>query len=456
MDARVTAAVIAGKGAALASRAAGRGGTALPGLVAERLHPGLLAALGRQLGGGSVLITGTNGKTTAARMTASILDAAGVPFVHNREGSNLTRGIASALLARSDVRGRLQLPADAVGLFETDEATLPRATELLRPRALVFTNLFRDQLDRYGEVESVAALWREALARAPEDATLVLCADDPSVAELALDWLGPLHWFGIDDPAMAVGEATVADARWCRVCGSDYAYERRFFAHIGHWFCPGCGRRRAEPDTAALALSLGLEAAAFEVPGLGRVRMRLTGLYNVWNALAAAALARVLGVSGEAIIRGLGRAAPAFGRQERIDVEGRRLRLFLTKNPAGANQVLHLLANAGEALAVACLLNDRFADGQDVSWVWDVEYELLTGKVARCWAGGDRAEDMALRLVYAGWPPPGVVPRSPGGLLDTILAGTEPGMDVFVLATYTAMLDFRALLTERGYVGTWW
>jgi len=456
MNAKVAAAVLAGKGAALASRAARRGGTALPGLVAERIHPRLLAALGRQLGRGSVLITGTNGKTTAARMAASILEAAGIPFVHNREGSNLTRGIASALLARSDVRGRLRLPADSVGLFETDEAPLPAATELLQPRALVFTNLFRDQLDRYGEVESVAALWREALAAAPREAVLVLCADDPSVAELALDWPGRVHWFGIDDPTAAGGEAAVADARWCRSCGSDYAYERRFFAHVGHWLCPGCGRRRPQPDTAARDLSLELDAAAFAIPGVGRVRMRLTGLYNVWNALAAAALAHELGVPHEAIARGLGRAAPAFGRQERIDVEGRRLRLFLTKNPAGANQVLRLLARVGDGLAVACLLNDRFADGQDVSWIWDVGYELLAGNVARCWAGGDRAEDMALRLAYAGWPAPEVVPRSPAALLDRIAAETEPGTDVFVLATYTAMLEFRALLTERGYVGTWW
>jgi len=457
MDARARAAVAAGKAAGfVARRLARRGGTALPGLVAERVCPALLARYARQLGGGCVLITGTNGKTTAARLLAAVLEAARRPYVHNREGSNLTRGIASALLAESTLAGQLRTGPGSIGLFETDEATLPRAASLLRPRAMVFTNLFRDQLDRYGEVESVAAFWREALEAAPRDAVLVLCADDPSVAELASGWDGPVHWFGIEDARLASADAGAADARWCRACGTSFAYERRFFAHIGHWHCPGCGRRRPRPDTAATDVSLSLDDARFEVSGIGPLRLRLTGLYNVWNALAATSAARVLGIGPEAIRNGLAAAAPAFGRQERVEVEGRVLRLFLTKNPAGANQVLHLLAMVERPLAVAALLNDRFADGQDPSWVWDVDYERLAGRVGRCWAGGDRSEDMALRLVYAGWPEPEAVVRTPSQLLEAVLASVRPGEEVFVLATYTAMLELRELLARRGYVRPWW
>ncbi len=459
MDPRLAAAVTAGKLAAFAARTLGRsGGTALPGLAAERIDPAAARKLGRQLGGGRVLVTGTNGKTTTSRMLARMLAEAGVPHLHNREGSNLMRGITSALLGVAGPSGRIGGAAQTVGLFETDEATLPPAARALAPRAIVFTNLFRDQLDRYGEVDTVAALWREALAATPGDATLVLNADDPSVAELALDWPGPVHWFGLDDPALASTATGAFDARWCRACGGTFEYQRRYFAHIGPWRCRGCRRSRPEPDTSASAVRLGLDSATFVAGGIGEVTTPLTGVYNVYNALGAVALARVLGLPEGAIGAGLANVRAAFGRQETVELEGRRLRLMLCKNPAGASQVVQLLAAVAPpgGLRVAALLNDRFADGRDVSWIWDVDYELLTGNVAAAWAGGDRAEDMALRLKYAGWPAARAVAHDPGALLDAILAGTAPGDDVFMAPTYTAMLDLRAELRRRGAVGAFW
>ena len=471
MDPRLILALAAGKVAALLTRALRRGGgTALPGLVAERVDPHVLRKLGRQLDT-RLLVTGTNGKTTTSRILASMLAQSGAPYLHNREGSNLTRGIVSALLASSSPSGKLRLepgarsqssvlsPQSSLGLFETDEATLPAAAAALAPRAIAFTNLFRDQLDRYGEVDTVAALWREALAATPADATLVLNADDPSVAELALDWPGPVHWFGLDDPAFATEFTGAFDARWCRACGGSFAYDRRYFAHVGYWRCTGCGRSRPEPHTSASNVRLTLDSATFSVPGVGEVTMPLTGAYNVYNALAAIALARVAGLPDAAIVSGLAAVRAAFGRQEVIDLDGRRLRLMLAKNPAGANQVLHLLSALNTqhtALRVAVLLNDRFADGQDVSWIWDVDYELLAGAVTTCWAGGDRAEDVALRLKYAGWPAPRAVAHDPGALLHAILAATAPGDDVSVIPTYTAMLDLRAELTRRGATTSFW
>jgi UDP-N-acetylmuramyl tripeptide synthase len=463
MGVRVAAAVIAGKGAALASRALGRGGgTALPGLVAERVDPAIVRHLGRQAGRGRVLVTGTNGKTTTSRILAQALQEAGWPYLHNREGSNLMRGIASSLLAAAGPSGRIANARATLGLFETDEATLPAASAALAPRALAFTNLFRDQLDRYGEVDTVAALWREALAVAPRDATLVLNADDPSVAELAIGWEGPIHWFGLDDPSFATTSGGAFDARWCRVCGGSFVYERRYFAHIGYWRCAGsCGRTRATPETSATDVRLTLEAAEFVVPGLGAVSMPLTGAYNVYNALAAIALARVVGLPHAAVVAGLANVRAAFGRQEVVELEGRRLRLMLCKNPAGANQVLRLLAMVAPAtdapaLLVAPLLNDRFADGQDVSWIWDVDYEQLAGRIKRCWAAGDRAEDIALRMKYAGWPAPAAVTHDMAALLDGILAETAPGDDVMFIPTYTATLDLRAELGRRGVVERFW
>jgi UDP-N-acetylmuramyl tripeptide synthase len=471
VDARLILALNAGKAAALLTRALRRGGgTALPGLVAERVEPQILRKLGRQLDT-RLLVTGTNGKTTTSRILASILAQSGTPYLHNREGSNLTRGIVSALIASSSPSGKLRLkpanapppssllPPPSVGLFETDEATLPAAAAALAPRAIAFTNLFRDQLDRYGEVDTVAALWREALAATPRDATLVLNADDPSVAELSLDWSGPVHWFGLDDPAFATEFTGAFDARWCRACGGSFAYDRRYFAHVGYWRCTGCGRSRPEPQTSASHVRLALDSATFSVPGLGELTMPLTGAYNVYNALAAIALARVAGLPDAAIVSGLAGVRAAFGRQELVDLEGRRLRLMLSKNPAGANQVLHLLSALStphSALRVAVLLNDRFADGQDVSWIWDVDYELLAGNVTTCWAGGDRAEDIALRLKYARWPAAAAVAHDPGALLDAILAATARDDDVFVIPTYTAMLGFRAELTRRGATTSFW
>jgi UDP-N-acetylmuramyl tripeptide synthase len=414
-----------------------------------------VANLGRTLGGGRIVVTGTNGKTTTIRMIAEALKAAGIPYIHNREGSNLMRGMASTLVARAGPSGAIRNARRTVGLFETDEATMPAAVAALQPKVLVFTNLFRDQLDRYGEVDSVAGLWRKALAAAPRDATLVLNADDPSVAEMATGWTGPVHWFGLDDEAFATENAGAFDARWCS-CGGDYRYDRRYFAHVGYWRCTNCDRRRLMPDTSGSNVRLGLDWAELKIsPGTGNVNLPLTGLYNIYNALAAVAASRAFGIDASAARIGLGRVKPAFGRQELVEIDGRTLRLFLAKNPAGANQVLLLLreiARGRPPLKLALLLNDRFADGQDVSWIWDVDYELLQECTGQWWAGGDRAEDLALRLQYGRFEPTTTVEHDPARFLDAILRESAAGDDIFVIPTYTAMLDFRAELAKRGAV----
>ena len=472
-------ALLAGRAAGFASRALRRGGgTALPGLVAEALAPGLAAELASQLGSGSLIVTGTNGKTTTARMIAGIASTAGLQPLPNRSGSNLMRGIATALMDEADVRGRLLDGPRRLGVFEVDEATLPQAVEALRPRVLLFTNLFRDQLDRYGEVDSVAACWRRTLESGDPSTAVLLNADDPSVAALADVAPGEVVYYGVDDPSAGLSCAEhAADARWCPSCGSDYRYSVLFYGHVGHWLCPGCGRSRPTPQVRATAVTRedGRTLIGVETPvGYLSLSLTLSGLYNAYNALAAAATGLALGVSLEAIEEGLSRATAAFGRQESFEVDGRRVLVLLGKNPAGLNQVLRTIAAAETEKHLLFLLNDGIADGRDVSWIWDADFELLAsaggGQTAARLGGsapgrrqpgtwvvsGTRAEDLALRLKYAGLETPAAVEPDVEAALARALRETPPGGLLYVVPTYTAMLRVRELLARRGRRAHYW
>ena len=462
MRPRARAAVLAGKLARSATRQVGRGGTALPGLLAERLDPGLLADLAAQLEG-AALVTGTNGKTTSARMLAGILEAAARPVIHNRAGSNLTRGLASALIEAAAPTGAL--PPASVGVFEVDEAILPEAARATAPRVISFGNLLRDQLDRYGEVDAVRDVWVRTLRALPPTTTVVLNADDPSVASLAEAAPGAVIWFGIEGVAgSAPPPDHAAEARWCPHCAIDYEYAALFYAHLGHWRCPRCGRRRPAPDVCASAVEPAADGAETGISfalavdgGAGRVHLSQSGLYNVYNALAAAATARSLGAPTAAVLEGLNRSLAAFGRQERLLVQGRAVRILLGKNPAGLNEALRTLQRPGTRHHLLVLLNDDVADGTDVSWIWDTDWEALAPFAQSLTVGGRRAADMALRLQYAGLP----APRQPlhNGIGAAFAQALEPlpeGGELVVLPTYTALLEVRERLGRMaGTRGIW-
>jgi UDP-N-acetylmuramyl tripeptide synthase len=441
-----------------ASRRSGRGGgTTLPGRVLLRMEPEAIAKLGAGLGGGSTIISATNGKTTTAGMIAAILAAEGRPPVHNRAGSNMTWGVATALLEQ---RG-------AEGLFEVDEAWLPRVAQQLNPRLIVLGNLFRDQLDRYGEMEALAEEWAKAVAAAPAGTGLALNADDPLIADLGRDTdteiprEGTLY-FGIDDHSQALPELQHAfDAKHCRRCGHPYAYEVAFVGHLGHYSCPNCGAQRPRPDVAATRIELrGMEGstATVRVPGGEiEVELPLPGLYNVYNALGAIAAALKLGVDAERVAAALGGMRAAFGRVETIAVGNGSVSILLIKNPAGANEVLRTLAleAQGDPIDLWFALNDRIADGRDVSWVWDADFELLADSVRRVTCAGTRAPEMALRLKYAGWPEDRIaVEPDIATSLDAAVAAS-PGR-LFALPTYTALLELRKLLADRGLAKEFW
>src|SRR3990172_1551886 len=459
--ARTIAAVGSARAAAAASRALGRGGgTAVSGLVGLRLQPTLIRDLSSGLAQGAIVITGTNGKTTTAHMVAEMARAAGLHPLANTSGSNLMRGIASPLTRAAGGGGRLPHDDRRIGVFEVDEATLPAAVAALDPRVIAFTNLFRDQLDRYGEVETVATLWRDALARRPDGATLVLNADDPTVASLG-EGSSKVVYFGINDPALDRGcREHAADAISC-ACGAAYEYGVSYYGHLGHWRCPGCGRARPPAEVAAEAVGLADgRRLRFRIgpPGAGaEVEIGLGGLYNVYNALAALASAKALGLADEAALRALPAFAAAFGRQERFAVDGRQVDVFLAKNPAGLNQVLSTLALDGSRRSVLLILNDLIADGRDISWIWDADFEPAAGRFDSVLVAGRRAEEMALRLKYAEWDEGRLrVEPDLARALDLALAATAPGDCLTIVPTYTAMLAVREILAKRAGRGPFW
>jgi UDP-N-acetylmuramyl tripeptide synthase len=436
------------------SRRSGRGATSLPGKVLLRIEPEAIARLAGRLPQGSAAISATNGKTTTAAMVAAILERSGTRLVHNRAGANMAGGIASVLLGAARGDG---IDGDA-GLFEVDEFWLDRVVPALKPRALLLANLFRDQLDRYGELETIADRWAAAVAAAPTT-QLVLNADDPLVADLGRvraegAGAGAVTYFGVQDDAVALrGMAHASDSKHCRGCGAPLNYDAVYMGHLGRWHCPNGDTRRPEPGVFATAITLdGTRAARFELHIGGEratVALPLPGLYNVYNALGAAALTSALGAPLADIVAGLGSTQAAFGRAETVQIAGRELAILLVKNPAGANEVLRTLALDSGAHDVLAVLNDKIADGRDVSWVWDADFEVIARHVRRVTCSGTRAAELAVRLKYAGVAPERLhVEHDLEQALDLALADGDGRL--VALPTYTAMLALRELLVARG------
>jgi UDP-N-acetylmuramyl tripeptide synthase len=396
-------------------------------------------------------VSATNGKTTTASLVASILSPR-VRLAHNRSGANLVSGVTSTLIEEQGAE---------LGLFEVDEAAFPDVARRICPRAVCLGNLFRDQLDRYGELERIAELWRASVSELTPTATLVVNADDPQVGDLATTRPGAVT-FGLDDPTQARPSLQhAADSKYCLRCGAPYVYAAAYVGHLGDYRCPACGHSRPPLAIAARSIELhGLQAVSFDLvtpEGARRVRIEFPGLYNVYNALAAAALARALEATLDEVAQGLARARPAFGRAERIDVDGRTL-LFLTiKNPAGANEVVRTLVAAGAPKLAVIALNDAIADGRDVSWIWDADFEPLLEQLERLVVTGGRAAELALRCAYAGFPADRleIVPDLEDAL-DRGLELTPLGGELTVLPTYTAMLALRKTVSQRGHTRQYW
>jgi UDP-N-acetylmuramyl tripeptide synthase len=454
--------------AALSRRLGAGGGTTIPGKLLAQLDPGAIDRLAAGLTDGTAVVSATNGKTTTTAMTAEILRPRH-RLAHNAAGANLVSGVASALLADPDAE---------LGLFEVDEGALPELVRRLRPSAVCLGNLFRDQLDRYGELELVAERWRSAIGGLPEEASLVFNADDPQLAAVAEAHPHSVA-FGLDDPRVARPALQhAADSKYCVRCGTPYAYAAAYVGHLGDYRCPRGHHERPPLEVAGREVALhGLDSASFSLDtpeGSRRVELRLPGLYNVYNAVAATALTRALGVGLDEIAAGLERFSAAFGRFERIAVGDKQVLLLLIKNPAGANEAVRTLVDGGAPRVLVVALNDEIADGRDVSWIWDVDFEPLLGAgsadgeaadarraggrpLERLIASGGRAAELALRFRYGGLDEDAIeLAPDLGAALDRGLELTPAGGELVLLPTYTAMLGLQRLLAARGLARPYW
>jgi UDP-N-acetylmuramyl tripeptide synthase len=463
-DAALTVKVALARTAGVLSRASRRGGgTSFPGKLLLRMDPGAIGRLARRLGRGAVVVSATNGKTTTAGMVAAILREAGLDPVHNRAGANMPGGVATALLEQTRGDGS----DTRIGLFEVDEAWLPQVVADLSPHTVLLGNLFRDQLDRYGELEKLADDWSRLVAARTGRTTFVLNADDPLVADLGRDGAGAprerVTYFGLEDRSHALERIEHAsDAKHCRRCGTAYTYSAAYLGHLGVYECPRCGNARPDPAVAARAVALrGMAGSSFTLAtpaGDAHVELGLPGLYNVYNATAAAASCLEVGATLEQVERGLESFSAAFGRAEQIEVGDRSMAILLVKNPAGANEVFRTLAAAdGEGeLDVWMMLNDRIADGRDISWIWDADFETLAPRAGRVVCSGTRADELALRFKYAGVDQRRleVIPAVEAALDRALTGGSQETL--YALPTYTSLLELRDVLAGRGYAPPFW
>lgn len=439
-----------------------RGGTTLPGRVALKISPGIMAHLGGQLQQGSLIVTGTNGKTTTSHLLTDILKENGFSCAHNQSGSNMTWGIASELIARSSWRARIR---DDFAVMEADEGAFPEVIRTMKPRGAIVTNIFRDQLDRFGELDHIQKTIQRGLDAIPAGGFQVINADDPTLAGMQSSWQGRKWYYGME---MTMPEDTfqntARDIKSCPRCHQKLHYDQIYFAHLGRYHCPSCDFRRPDLDVSLTRFETGSNGeSVLELNLLGepaRFTFSLMGTYNLYNAIAAITGALALGVSPAVIGKALAGATPSFGRMERFGMQGRTLLMALIKNPVGANEVMRTLIERDSHINMLIAINDRLADGTDVSWLWDADFEKLEGlrdRLSTVVVTGTRAWDMAVRLKYAGLDSSMIhtEENSRKAILQAVEM-TPPGEMLFILPTYTAMLEIRRILNRMGVGRPYW
>lgn len=426
-----------------------KGGTTFPGRVALKIDKNILSKISK--GYKVILVTGTNGKTTTTSMIYNIIKESGHPVITNNTGANLFPGIVTTFVDNFKFGSKVK---DNYAVIEVDEANLKYITEYITPEVITVTNLFRDQLDRYGEVYTTLNKILEGIYNVPET-TLVLNGDESLLGKL--DLKNPVHFYGFDK---AVNDNKIieinADAKFCKFCKTPYEYNFVTYNHLGDFYCPNCGYKRSDLMYAVTdIIDINADKSTVKFNDL-EVSINQSGTYNIYNGLCAYSIAKELGISDSAIKKSLENQSSSFGRQETINIEGKDVKIFLVKNPAGYNQSLDTICLNKEKFAAAFLLNDNYADGQDVSWIWDVDFEKLTEtNIDEVYISGLRAYDMAVRLKTAGLNPNKfVIEEQYEALTESIKNGSCNKL--YILATYTAMINYRKYLHSKGYIKNLW
>nr|WP_201280503.1 Mur ligase family protein [Hassalia byssoidea] len=406
----------------------------LPGSIARRIEPQLLQLLSQQVKNGVILIAGTNGKTTTSLLLCEILQRQGYRVAHNSTGANLENGLMTALMENSNLLGKLDVD---YAILEVDENIVPLVLAPIQPKLILCLNLFRDQLDRYGEVDTISKRWTKAIATLPSQTIVVANADDPTICYLGQQLSQQkVSFFGLNEPENYLEAIPHAvDSIYCPKCGHALNYKGVYLSHMGEYSCPSCGFSRSQPT---------LDSSEWQ--------QILVGLYNKYNTLAAATAAKELGVD-EVIIRdAIPNFQAAFGRAEELKINGKNVRILLSKNPVGTNETIRVVTQSSDTTTLL-VLNDKIQDGEDVSWIWDVDTEKLVERGGTLVVSGDRAYDMALRLRYSESSPQSnfnlIVQENLRQAINTALERTPLNETLHILPTYTAMLDVREALTGR-------
>ena len=465
--ARRALAVSAGKAVRGGTRRLSQGnGTTAPGIVTLAIDPGALAGLLAEIPRGAVLVTGSNGKGTTCRMLAQVMRASGLHPVVNAEGANQRAGLATTMVARAEVTGHLTPDSLAIGLFEVDEGSFPEILpQVSRPKAVVFTNIFRDQLDRYLEPAYVKALVERAMRDLPADTALVLNADDPRVALVAADLSNPRWYFGIEDPELSrSGADPTSDFPRCPRCDGELTYTCVYYAHLGHWACGNCGTARPQPQVRLTKADLtGPASAHLQVVTPTTETMLdipLPGLYNAYNALAAAAAASACQLPDRSL-PAMEKITAGFFRMEKVRVAGHDVCLALAKNANSYTEVLRALLGDGQPKRMLLGLNDHPGKQPDTSWIWDVDFAPLAGLMPAPVLSGNRAVDLAVRLKYAGFAGRGhetelAIEPDPVRAFQAALARAPAGEPMWVVSTSVVLWQIRRWLVQQGYVDELW
>lgn len=466
MNLRLTFTIIITKLLVSVLRILKSGGTTLPGKVARKIYPDIIKVISK--GFKIIMVTGTNGKTTTTRIIGKLLEENNIKYITNKSGANLVSGVITTFIDSVDILGRGKA---STALIEVDEAAFNIVTDYVQPDILVVTNFFRDQLDRFGELYATLNGVRSGIKKSP-DAKLVLNADDSLCASLGHNMDREIIYYGFSEEAYNGSETALnSDASICLYCKSKYEYSYQVYGHLGGFSCPSCGYMRPSSQVTCLKIneldssysniifSL-IPTKSNDEPASYNAKINLPGLYNIYNALAAASLGHLLDFPADSLVRAMESFECGFGRMETIVTEGKTIKLILVKNPTGFNQVLSYLLTEKQDTQIAFIINDRLADGTDISWLWDVDFEQLQqmeDTVSSFYTSGVRAEDMAVRLKYAGIYSDKIqIEKDYEQLLNKALDSTHEGQSLYILPTYTAMLEVRSLLKKKFGLKEFW